>query len=367
MFQDANVIRLLAANTSSDTDAVAETLTVWLGNRRVGHLELPDMIEMRPVTRPSGNLVEVDARLIIEDPSLAPGSTSTQTQQPRPSTSATDSAAIPSPKNDSGPSRKRKAGSADTETPAKRPKMVAQDAKPIAKKSSSQYANAAREPIGLTKRESDSCLTCLRYSRRCKGTIVVIVNGHKRCQCCANPGKGTAGRVCYWYNPEEGIYTYEDGQRLLAKKLGGRVLKKNTRQGRQKRQRRSVRQNSTQYVPDDDEEKDGRSTEDHVGEQHVENDSPPDESLQRAAETAHDLLRTVVALDLHLPPNSQSDMIRLAVERGLRDAFGGIGPHQQHLRPISTGVLQSIPALVESEIAEIEAGMRHERGEDEQE
>lgn len=363
MYSGTTSTYLAAADILSDTDA--DTLTVWLGNRRVGRLQLPDILEMRTITRPSGDSFEVDARLIIEDSSLRSGSTSPRSQQPQISIFAANSTAVQSTNNDAGLSRKRKASSPDSDTSAKRPKMVA--AKPIPKKSSSQYANAAREPLGMTKKESDSCLTCLRYSRRCKGTTIVIFNGHKRCQCCANPGKGTAGRVCYWCNPEEGIYTYEDAQRLLAKKLGGRVLAKNTRTERQKRQRRSARQNSHQHVPEIDGIEDGdediEDTERHVGHLDEEGNVPADEPRQNAAETTHALLRTMVALDLRLPPNSQSDMIRLAVERGMRDALNGLGPHQQHLRPISTAVLQLIPALVESEIAELEAGMRRERGE----
>lgn len=64
-----------------------------------------------------------------------------------------------------------------------------------------------------------------------------MVNGAKRCQNCACPGTNTSGRVCYWPDKEKGILTYEDGVRVLGKKLGGRTLAKNTRKGRLERQR----------------------------------------------------------------------------------------------------------------------------------
>lgn len=132
--------------------------------------------------------------------------------------------------------------------------MVAKDSPPIAGLGSEIYAKAMKQPDGMTKEETDTCLTCIRYNRRCKGTQLVMVNGTKRCQTCATPGTGTSSRICYYRDPDQGIHTFEDAQRVLGPSYGGRRLGQNTRAGRLERQERAgdAADEDTQTDDDDD-------------------------------------------------------------------------------------------------------------------
>lgn len=160
-------------------------------------------------------------------------------------------------------SRKRPAPTPSSDTTNKRKKTVAQGSRPIPVRGTEAYAKAMTVPAGMTKEEDETCLTCIRYNRRCKGTQLVVVKGTKRCQTCATPGTGTSSRICYYRDPARGIHTFEDAQRVLADTYGGRRLDQNTRAGRLERQGRAA-DAASQTDDDDDadtEEEDEEETE----------------------------------------------------------------------------------------------------------
>lgn len=214
-------------------------------------------------------------------------------------------------------------------TPSK--KMV-RTAEPVASKPTSAYTSAIERPNDMVKKEEDSCLTCIKNSRRCKGTQLHMVKGHKRCQNCAVPGKGSAGRVCYWSNPDRGVVTFEDAVKIMGKELGGRVLTKNTRQGRLQRQEKAEGGMSESGVVEDDDGTEAQQTENV-------NESRLDEGVAITSDNKHvypgpastlvssdNIIREVqdvVVGDLGVTEDTPYEMVEeLAIRKLLGDALG---------------------------------------------
>lgn len=83
------------------------------------------------------------------------------------------------------------------------------------------------------KAESDTCLTCIRYNRRCRGVTMTYVrtqrNGRQpqwKCAQCCNPQ-----RRCLWRPSATKVTTYSEA----FKADGGQELEKNTVEGRKAR------------------------------------------------------------------------------------------------------------------------------------
>lgn len=92
------------------------------------------------------------------------------------------------------------------------------------------YTKATEQPQGATKREEDTCLTCIHHGRGCTGTQMILVKGKYRCPCCARKRPdGTGMRKCYWRNDAAGIFTYEDAKAADPNKF---INKENTREGK---------------------------------------------------------------------------------------------------------------------------------------
>lgn len=197
----------------------------------IGHLYLSYSADLAHIRIPPASVLQIPAFLVINghNPGLVAGARQNPQAFLQPPTIASNSQEG-SPNGAGKP--KRNGDMPSEQRSAKRPKVVAEGAPPIAAKGVEHYAKAIEVPSGMTKNEGDSCMTCLRYSRRCKGTELEMVKGDKRCATCAHPGKNTKGRVCYWRDPDNGITTYEEAKQ----KLGGRYLEDNTRGGRLKKQ-----------------------------------------------------------------------------------------------------------------------------------
>ena len=103
------------------------------------------------------------------------------------------------------------------------------------------YEKACERPSGLTKKDTDTCMTCIHQRRSCKGTQLVLVKGKIKCQCCAYKGNGTGGRICHWRDAARGIFTYEDAQ----KAPGARKCEANTRVGKEERARKRLAEQYT--------------------------------------------------------------------------------------------------------------------------
>lgn len=185
----------------------------------------------------------------------------------------------------------------------------------------------------MVKKEGDSCLTCIKNSRKCKGTQLQMVKGQKRCQNCASPGKGSSGRICYWVNAARGVATFDDAVRIMSKELGGRILTKNTRKGRLERQERSSGGQSDSDVVQDNNRTEFEQTE-TLNEQQVDEDiilKSDDECVYpglRSSSISSDnnivrAVQDVVVGDLGVPEGTSYEIVEeLAIKKILGDALG---------------------------------------------
>lgn len=245
-------------------------------------------------------------------------------------------------------------------------KTVNPQAAPIAPKSASFYAKGAEKPTGMTKNESDSCLTCLRNNRRCKGTEINLIKGNKRCANCVKPGKNTSGRVCYWRDPSRNVHTYEDAQRELAEELGGRILEKNTRAGRVERQQETASQSDERNLLSNTETTGANSVSDAEMEDDCASDTQMTDTssdhvdtiennigldLFAATQSAHWSVCSVITQDLGLHESDHSLETILMVEQSILDALDGIGPYQDRVLGINHEILNGIHLIVEANIA----------------
>lgn len=84
---------------------------------------------------------------------------------------------------------------------------------------------ATYRPSGTTKAESDTCFTCIRYNRTCKGTTI---DDKGKCENCQGQGEDLKSkRKCYWRVNH--AYTYRQTRK---KSKNPRYLPANTREAR---------------------------------------------------------------------------------------------------------------------------------------
>lgn len=274
------------------------------------------------------------------------------------------------PASDQAKDGKRQRSLSDATSPAKRVKAVAVDSSPVRAPSPSEYSRAIEQPIDMTKGESDSCITCIRGKRRCRGTNIQLVKGHKRCETCATPGTNTKGRVCYWKNEDRGVYTYEDAQRIMAKELGGRILTQNTRAGRLERQQRgesastgvtSTMPEDVSYAIDPDLDSDtfhGDEDNEAVTVVHSDTDDTLHEELNgelaSAVDSAYRSLYDTISGDLGVSDNDHSYTTSLLIDRAILEALSG-GVHHDRVDGADENLLEHMRSRVQVYISTYEA------------
>lgn len=140
----------------------------------------------------------------------------------------------PDSQTNTAPTNKRHKLNPNCETPS------AGDPKKPADEKFRDWEKATLKPMGNTKLETDTCLTCIQQGRICGGTTLTDKG---KCQNCDGVGNGYKKRVCYW--KEEGIETYAQAQ----KKYNGRTLPSNTREGVAARRARKETPSTTTIDP----------------------------------------------------------------------------------------------------------------------
>lgn len=344
----------------------------------MGGILLNNPIDLHNIQTPPGTFVHIPATLVLDARNLGPSPGPRQNPQPLPHSqyhqqpqslpqnrTAPTTAGSVANSNDQT-SRKRLAPVANITPPDKRQKVVDPNVAAIPPRPVSDYARAIEEPTDMSKNEDGSCLTCVRYRRKCKGTSLKLVKGAKRCEQCAKPGTNTSGRVCFWKVPSKGVHTYEDAQRILGRNMGGRTIQQNTRQGRLKRQKKAEAEASQVVPPTPENKSDGGRSDVEMVDPHAgtpaddDIDHDGDGGLSSAAESARQSLYDVVAADLGLPETNHSDATRLAVERVIRDALNGRGRHREHVEGIDDRVVEAMLTQVQATIAALEAAESEE-------
>lgn len=365
---DASLIQPIQSSQGEQIDASLHndhnSIVAYSNGVYIGRVYLDDHSDRQDIQDPFSNTLHVSAVLVIEPHQAA--------RMPDVYQAAQSFVGGPvilqtSSQTNNG---KRQRPLSDTTPAAKRAKVATPGSPSVRSPSPSEYSRAIEEPTGLTKEESGSCITCIRGKRKCKGTQIQLIKGHKRCETCATPGTNTSGRVCYWKNKDRGVFTYKDAQREMAKELGGRVLTANTRAGRLERQQRktSASTGATSSMPDDvshlidpdlysdticgDEDAEADAV------VHADTDDAIHEELNgelaSAVDSAYRSLYDIIANDLDVSNNEGSCATSLLVDRAILEALNG-GVHHDRAKGIDDEVLSHMRSRVQVYIRTYEA------------
>lgn len=100
------------------------------------------------------------------------------------------------------------------------------------------WSKAVVKPEGTTKLETDFCLTCIQNNRCCEGTDLVLVRGEFRCKKCSEKDSTTGTRRCFWKDPANNVFTYQEARAAA----GYKPVWQNTREFRALRKGQKARE-----------------------------------------------------------------------------------------------------------------------------